>query len=134
MEPGNLHRQFKTVLQRVEDDEGETTMQEVKVPYVKINNVLEPLDTWLKREHEDFLDIVMVEESSDDDTALIPREPADKREVPAARMPRQTPSSAQGGDKGGKGKDKEMLKAVDRSLSQYQSPGMRRKADAGSDK
>jgi hypothetical protein len=126
---GETPLEFKKVLQRKED--GEEGMEEVSLPYVKVGDTLEPLDAWLEREHEDFMDIIMVEDRDDSaDEDKPSKKPKDKEEIPASRMPRQTPSG--GGDRssGGKKGDKDIMKQVDKTLSIHMTPAQRRKADA----
>jgi hypothetical protein len=117
---GDAPIEFKTVLQKKED--GEDGMEEVKVAYIKNGDVLELLDTWLAREHKEFLDVLKVKES--DGTTTEESAPSTGT---GAIMPKQTVS----GDKPLKGKDAEVLKAVDRGMAQFMSPSQRRKEAAG---
>lgn len=125
---GDLAIEFKTVLQKKED--GEDGMEEVKVAYIKNGDVLELLDTWLEREHKEFMDVVKVKEDSEDDgNTSSGSSTSGNNGSTGPTMPKQTVSSGTGGQKG---KDAELLRAVDRSMSGYLSPSQRRKAESGS--
>jgi hypothetical protein len=79
------------------------------------------------------MDIIMVDNSDDDDDEEKPIvKKKDKDTSSSSRMPRQTPSGT--GERGGSKKSKEekdLFKAVDKSLSAHMTPSQRRKADAG---
>lgn len=135
---GDLPIEFKNAL--VPDEDEDDKMVEVSIPYLKVGDTLEPMDKWLEREHPRFKDIVLKQVADDDDEedAEQPqgrqeRRPAkkEKDKEPAARMPRQSHNAPAGKRSGVKNEEKEMLKAVDKQMSTHMSPGMRRKAEAG---
>jgi hypothetical protein len=117
---GDTPLEFKKVLQQdPEAEEGEDTMIEVDVPYVKNGDTLELLDTWLTRERKDFTSIIANEE---DESETEERQSRDA----GPRLPKQTPSvPAKAGGKAGKKAD--ILKAVDRSMSKFVLPSQRNK-------
>lgn len=122
---GDLPLQFKPKLVPKADDPNET--EEIQVPFVKVGDTLLALDTWLEQEHKDLLDALKVPEGEQQEGTQ-QQQRTDTQQRPAATMPKQTPSNTGSAPKG---KDKELLAVVDKTLGVHMSPGMRRKEAAG---
>jgi hypothetical protein len=118
---GDTPLQFKPKLVPKADDPNET--EEVQVPFVKVGDTLQSLDSWLEQEHKDLLDALVVSEEQQDGGT---KTPGPKSPI---TMPKSSAST--GTQSGPKGKDKELLAMVDRSLSTHMSPGQLRKAETG---
>lgn len=123
---GDLPLQFKPKLVPKADDPTET--EEIQMPFVKVGDTLLALDTWLEQEHKDILPVLAVSEEEGEQTTEQPSGRTTQQQ-PVITMPKSTPSN---GAAGPKGKDKDLIKVVDKTLSVHMSPGMRRKeAGAG---
>lgn len=96
--------EFEKMLKSKDDGEG---VEEVQIPYVRVGDTKELMETWLERVHKNFLPVLL---RSDDD--------ADTSETPAARpaasMPRQIPGATTPPKKGA---DKDILAAVDAQMN-----------------
>lgn len=123
---GETPLEFQTVNVMKEDKSG---IEQVQVPYVVLGQgdkaVREALDTYLEREHKGFMEILVRKEGDEAGDA------SDSSTITTPTMPRQITSAPVPGTKGKAG---EILKVVDRSMGQFLSPAMRRKADAGETK
>jgi hypothetical protein len=124
---GDMPLQFKPKLVPKADDPNET--EEIQMPFVKVGDTLMSLDSWLDQEHKDLLDALTIaegeQESGSTNSSTTEREPAKG----TVTMPKQTAAT---GTKGGpKGKDKDLLAVIDKSLSTHMSPGQLRKAEVG---
>lgn len=118
---GDLPLELRKMPVPITNEDGTAGVGEENIAYIKNGDVLERLDTWLEREHKDSLDVVKVKESDGESGE------SKSSGGNGATMPKQTAS----GTSGPKGKDAEILRAVDSRLSGFQSPSQRRKAEAG---
>jgi hypothetical protein len=121
---GDTPLQFKPKLVPKADDPNET--EEVQVPFVKVGDTLMSLDTWLEQEHKDLLDALKV---SEEDGSERP-DSSTTQQRQTVTMPKQNATSTPVNDRN-KGKDKQLLTVVDKTLSTHMSPGQLRKQAAG---
>jgi hypothetical protein len=127
---GDIPLEFKTVNVKTTGDDGKPKIEEQKVAYVVLGEgatqTREALDTYLEREHEDFMDVLLVEEREGETTTerKEAKSPANAVTVPVQRaLGGRTPPN--------KGDD--MSKIVDKTLGgKYQTPSQRRQAASGS--
>lgn len=125
--------EFKKVMVKGKDAEGKPTMTEEQVAYVVIGEgatqTRELLDTYLEREHEEFMDVLVISEeepgnagSARSETKEKPAAKTGVQAIPGQRAaPRSTP----------KDEGKQVKDAVDKQLGgKYLSPSQRAKAGA----
>lgn len=106
---GDTPLEFKKVLQKKEDAaEGEDAMEELSVPYVKVGDTLELLDSWLAREHKEFADVL---KASEEESGTSADEPTGPR-MPAQRSSANTTPS----------KTNDLFKAIDQRMGTFAIP------------
>jgi hypothetical protein len=127
MAVGDTPIEFKKVMVRNDDTEdGEPTFTEEQVPYIKVGDTLELLDTWLERERKDFLDIIHAPDEEEESGSKVEKQ---TKKPTGPSMPKQT-GSRQSAGKGGKGSDN--IKAVNAALGRsFMTPSQRAKAARG---
>jgi hypothetical protein len=125
---GDTPIEFQTVRVRGKDDDGKDTIKDEQVAYVVINGTKEALDTYLEREHADWMDVLVVEETTEGGTNGTPKPGTSSGG--SVTVPRQT---AIGGTRTGtKDAAKDAAKIVDATLgARYQTPSQRAKDAAG---
>lgn len=122
---GDTPLEFQNVNQMKEDKSG---IETVKVPFVVLKvdgkDTREALDTYVEREFAAFKEILGAKDGTDEESSS--NSSTETKDEP--KMPRQAPSS---GSSTPKGKDADMLKAVDKATSGFMTPSQRRKEAAG---
>lgn len=114
---GDKPLEFRDAL--VKQDDG--TMKTERVPYIKVGDTIEPLDTWLEREHKDSLDVLKADPNMSADGSTTP--------PGGTTMPTQSRSGAGGSPPPGS-KNAEIVTAT---LNQkYSTPSQRRTTAAKS--
>lgn len=118
--------EFKDVLVKKDDGSGTET---VKQAYVKNGDTLEALDTYLDREHKDWMDVLKAEEGEGGGSSGGASSSSSTSSSSTATMPRQS-STTSTSQTQGKPKPAE---TVDRMMSaKYMTPSQRREQSKGS--
>lgn len=126
--------EFKKVMVKGKGEDGKPTMTEEQVAYVVLGEgtaqTRELLETYLEREHEEFMDVLLVSEEEEPGNNGSAR--PEPKEKPAAKTGVQAiPGQRAAPRSGPKDKDKEVAAAVDKQLGgKYLSPSQRAKQGA----
>lgn len=121
---------FKKVNVKVKDDDGKDTIEEQQVPYVALKDgdkeTLEALDTYLEREHGDWMDVLMADDAESGTTERpASRSAASGSSGSGVVVPRQSATS------GKPPKKEDSAAIVDKTLGgKYMTPGQRAKEGA----
>jgi hypothetical protein len=119
---GDTPLQFKPKLVPKADDPNET--EEVQVPFVKVGDTLQSLDSWLEQEHKDLLDALVVSEEAAGRRHQ--QTPGPKSHGHHAQADRRTGTQAVP-----RARTRSCWRWSTRSLSTHMSPGQLRKAETG---